>query len=300
MIATTLNSWRNSLDVSTIQAMQVWAPSAQRLALVTDSATYELTPDDDGWWQLDYPLKHGEEYLYQINDQEPIPDPRSPWQPYGVHGKSKHVDHTKFSWSDQNWQPKPLPASVLYELHIGTFTPGGTFDSAIEKLSHLVELGVSHVEVMPVAEFEGEFGWGYDGVFPFAPHHAYGGPDGFKRFVNACHEYGIGVILDVVYNHLGPTGNYLPQYGPCFSTRHHTAWGSALNFDGPDSDAVRRFFCDNALMWLRDYHCDGLRLDAIHAIVDTSAIPFLEQLATEVDELKAHLGRHLVLIAESD
>ncbi len=163
-----------------------------------------------------------------------------------------------------------------------------------------MELGISHVEIMPVAEFLGDYGWGYDGVFPFAAHHAYGGPLGLKRFVNACHSKGLAAILDVVYNHLGPSGNWLPKYGPYFTDRHSTPWGDAINFDGPHSDEVRRFFCDNAIMWLKDYHFDGLRLDAVHAIVDTSAITFLEQLATEVDALKASLGRHLVLIAESD
>jgi maltooligosyltrehalose trehalohydrolase len=279
---------------------RVWAPSVSSLSLVTNTSTHKMIRDHAGWWRCNYQLEHGEEYTYQLDGNAPIPDPRSPWQPKGVHGKSRHIDHSRFPWSDDNWQPKPLPSAILYELHIGTFTPAGTFDAAIERLDHLVDLGVTHVEVMPIAEFEGDFGWGYDGVFLFAPHHSYGGPDGFKRFVDACHNRGLGVILDVVYNHLGPTGNYLPQYGPCFSSRHHTAWGSALNFDGPDSDEIRRIFCDNALMWLRDYHCDGLRLDAVHAILDTSAIPFLEQLATEVDELKAHLGRHMVLIAESD
>ena len=193
-----------------------------------------------------------------------------------------------------------LSSAVLYELHIGTFSPEGTFDGAISKLDHLVQLGITHVELMPVAEFHGVRGWGYDGVDLFAPKHSYGGPAGLKRLVDACHAKGLGVILDVVYNHLGPSGNYLAGFGPYFTSQHKTPWGDALNFDGPHSDEVRRFFCDNALMWLRDYHFDGLRLDAVHAIVDTSAIPFLEQLATEVDELKAHLGRHLVLIAESD
>jgi maltooligosyltrehalose trehalohydrolase len=189
---------------------------------------------------------------------------------------------------------------LIYELHVGTFTPEGTFDAVIDKLDHLKDLGVTHVELMPVADFPGRFGWGYDGVALYAPRHAYGGPEGLKRLVDAAHARGLGVILDVVYNHLGPSGNYLPRFGPYFSERHKTPWGDALNFDGPHSDEVRRFFCDNALMWFHDYHVDGLRLDAVHAIVDTSAINFLEQLATEVDALKAHLGRHLVLIAESD
>jgi maltooligosyltrehalose trehalohydrolase len=259
-----------------------------------------MQQDAGGWWQAPAgSLAHGQDYWIVIDDQQ-LPDPRSPWQPEGVHGPSRHVDHRRFAWTDQHWQARPLAASVLYELHIGTFTPEGTFDAAIERLEHLVHLGVTHIEIMPVAEFLGDRGWGYDGVALFAPHHAYGGPDGLKRLVNACHAKGLGVILDVVYNHLGPIGNYLARFGPYFTDRHSTPWGAALNFDGPDCEEVRRHFCDNALMWLRDYHIDGLRLDAVHAIVDTSATPFLEQLATEIDELKAHTGRHLVLIAESD
>jgi maltooligosyltrehalose trehalohydrolase len=189
---------------------------------------------------------------------------------------------------------------VIYELHVGTFTPEGTFEAAIEKLPHLAALGVTHVQLMPVAEFEGDRGWGYDGVDLYAPHHAYGGPQGLERLVDACHGRGLAVLLDVVYNHLGPMGNYLDQFGPYFTDLHQTPWGPAVNLDGAYSDDVRRYFCDNALMWLRDYHIDGLRLDAVHALIDTSAVPFVEQLTTEVDELEAHLGRHLVLIAESD
>jgi maltooligosyltrehalose trehalohydrolase len=193
-----------------------------------------------------------------------------------------------------------LSSAVLYELHVGTFTPAGTFEAAIPRLDHLVTLGITHVELMPVAEFPGGRGWGYDGVDLYAPHHAYGGPEGLKRLVDAAHHRGLAVILDVVYNHLGPAGNYLERFGPYFTERHHTPWGAAVNLDGPGSAEVRHFFCDNALMWLRDYHLDGLRLDAVHVLVDTSAIHFLEQLATEVQALAAHLGRHLVLIAESD
>jgi len=185
-------------------------------------------------------------------------------------------------------------------LHIGTFTPEGTFDAAINQLGHLTQLGVTHVELMPVNEFPGSRGWGYDGVDLFAPHHAYGGPDALKRLVNACHGRGLAVLLDVVYNHLGPSGNYLGQFAPYFNSRYSTPWGPALNFDGPHSDEVRRFFCDNALMWLRDYHFDGLRLDAVHAICDTSAVPFLEQLGAEVRDLGARSGRPLAVIAESD
>ncbi len=229
-----------------------------------------------------------------------LPDPRSGWQPHGVHGPSRIVNHAAFHWTDDEFQARPLSSALIYELHVGTFTPEGTFEAVIGHLDHLKRLGVTHIELMPVADFPGRFGWGYDGVNLFAPRHIYGGPEGLKTLVDACHARNLAVILDVVYNHLGPSGNYLPKFAPYFTDRHHTPWGDALNFDGPYSDEVRRFFCDNALMWLRDYHFDGLRLDAVHAIVDTSAVTFLEQLASEVEVLKAHLGRHLALIAESD
>jgi maltooligosyltrehalose trehalohydrolase len=210
------------------------------------------------------------------------------------------VAHQHFAWSDAHWQARPLSSAVIYELHVGTFTPAGTFDAVIERLNHLVNLGITHVEIMPVNAFSGTRGWGYDGVALYAPHHAYGGPAGLQRLVDACHARGLAVLLDVVYNHLGPEGNYLGQFGPYFTDRYRTPWGQAMNLDGPDSNEVWRFVCDNALMWLRDYHCDGLRLDAVHALLDTSAVHILEQLATEVEVLEAQLGRHLVLIAESD
>jgi maltooligosyltrehalose trehalohydrolase len=278
----------------------VWAPFAEDVALLIGSEAWPMRRGADGWWHavLEQSLV-GRDYALQIDGQA-YPDPRSPWQPYGVHGRSRMVDHASCHWTDARWQAPPLSSAIIYELHIGTFTPSGTSDSAIERLDHLVELGVTHVELMPVAEFLGDYGWGYDGVCPFAPHHAYGGPDGLKRLVNACHARGLAILLDVVYNHLGPSGNYLAKFGPYFTDRHQTPWGAAVNFDGPHSPEVRRYFCDNAAMWLRDYHFDGLRLDAVHAIVDTSAVPFFEQLTSEIQELGAHLGRNLVLIAESD
>ncbi len=281
---------------------RVWAPLAKQVSVNVggESVAMEHAPVE-GWWQsTGRHAKVGEDYTFTVDDNADLPDPRSGWQPNGVTGPSRIVDHRVFRWTDDDFQARPLSSAVIYELHVGTFTPEGTFDSAIDKLAHLKDLGITHVEIMPVADFPGEFGWGYDGVSLFAPRQVYGGPEGLKRLVDACHSHRLGVILDVVYNHLGPSGNFLPKFGPYFTDRHNTPWGDALNFDGPYSDEVRRFFCDNALMWLRDYHIDGLRLDAVHAIVDTSAIPFLEQLSTEVDVLKAHLGRHLILIAESD
>ncbi len=278
----------------------VWAPYAASVDLVLRDSRQAMKRGDDGWWRVDHPRTSGLDYAYSIDGGRPLPDPRSAWQPGGVHEFSRVVDHRAFRWTDERWQAPPLPAAVIYELHVGTFTAKGTFDAVIERLPHLAALGVTHLQLMPLAEFEGDRGWGYDGVDLFAPHHAYGGPEGLKRLVDACHARGLAVLVDVVYNHLGPMGNYLGQFGPYFTDRHKTPWGPAVNLDAAESDEVRRFFCDNALMWLRDYHVDGLRLDAVHAMIDTSAVPFLEQLATEVAELEAHLGRHLVLIAESD
>jgi maltooligosyltrehalose trehalohydrolase len=278
----------------------VWAPNAKRVELLTAGERMLLLPDATGWWYSKYEVPTGEDYQFSLDGGPPRADPRSAWQPEGIYGPSRMLQHEEFAWSDREFQARPLSSAVLYELHVGTFSAEGTFDGVIPRLPYLKQLGVTHLELMPVADFPGEFGWGYDGVALFAPRQKYGGPLGLKRLVNACHQHGLGILLDAVYNHLGPRGNFLAEFGPYFTDRHTTPWGPALNFDGPHSDEVRRFFCDNALMWLRDYHFDGLRLDAVHAIVDTSAIPFLEQLATEVDALKAHLGRHLILIAESD
>jgi maltooligosyltrehalose trehalohydrolase len=279
---------------------RVWAPRAQTLTLLVDGEHLDLQRSANGWWSSSRVRRDGDRYGYVVDGEGPFPDPRSPSQPEGVHALSRHIDHAAFAWTDAHWQAPPLGAGVIYELHIGTFTEAGTFDAAIERLPHLVGLGITHVEVMPVNEFSGARGWGYDGVDLFAPHHAYGGPLGFKRFVDACHAHHLAVLLDVVYNHLGPSGNYLSRFAPYFTNRYKTPWGDAVNLDDAHSDEVRRFFCDNALMWLREYHVDGLRLDAVHAIVDTSAVHILEQLSAEVDELEATLGRHFVLIAETD
>lgn len=280
---------------------QVWAPNVRRVEVKTGQRLTPMAPEEHGWWWAAVPdAGPGTDYAFVLDGGPPLPDPRSPYQPQGVHGPSRLVDQAAFDWTDAGWQPPPFKSALVYELHIGTFTQDGTFEAAITKLDDLVDLGVTHIELMPVVEFPGRHGWGYDGVDLYAPHHAYGGPDGLKRLVNACHARQIAVILDVVYNHLGPDGNYLSQFGPYFTDRYATPWGDAVNLDGPGSEEVRRFFIDNALMWLRDYHIDGLRLDAVHAIMDTSAVHFLEQLAVEVDALETQLGRRLVLIAESD
>jgi len=276
---------------------EVWAPFASRVRLAVDGSIVDMVRGDGGWWRAEHP---GSDYGFLLDDEEqPLPDPRSRWQPGGVHGLSRVYDHAGFTWTDRGWTGRQLPGSVLYELHVGTFTQEGTFDAAIERLDHLVDLGVDLVELLPVNAFNGPHGWGYDGVCWFAPHEPYGGPDGLKRFVDAAHHRGLGVILDAVYNHFGPSGAYAPRFGP-YLTAGQTAWGSSVNLDGPDADEVRRYIVDSALAWLRDYHVDGLRLDAIHAFVDHGAVHLLEQLASEVDSLSTHLGRPLTLIAESD
>jgi maltooligosyltrehalose trehalohydrolase len=269
--------------------------------MVTANERFEMRRAKRGWWhaELSAELSHAD-YGFSVDGGPPLPDPRSPFQPHGVHGLSRPVDHSEFVWRDAQFRQAPLASAIIYELHIGTFTPAGTFDAAAERLGYLRDLGVTHVELMPVSEFPGARGWGYDGVDLYAPHHSYGGPDAMKRFVDASHGHGLGVILDVVYNHLGPEGNYLAKFGPYFTDRYRTPWGDAVNLDDADSDEVRRFFCDNALMWLRDYHVDGLRIDAVHAIFDASAIHFLEQLGAEVHALEVAVGRPLVVIAESD
>jgi maltooligosyltrehalose trehalohydrolase len=281
----------------------LWASFAKSVAVSANGKSFPMTRvGDRGGWQAEVAdAGPGTDYGYLIDDDpKPYPDPKSQWQPSGVHGLSRLYDQNAFSWSDAKFQALPLASAIVYELHIGTFTTQGTLDSAIEKLDHLVDLGITHVELMPVASFSGEFGWGYDGVALFSVHEHYGGPDALKRFVNAAHEKGLAVVLDVVYNHFGPVGNYTGKFGPYLTDAHKTPWGGAVNLEGADSYEVRRFFCDNALMWMCDYHIDGLRLDAVQAFVDRSAIHFLEQLSAEVEALGAALGRRLVLIAESD
>ena len=281
----------------------VWAPKAQKMALKWREQVLPMDgPDNRGWWTLEVPeATCGDRYAFLLDDDPaPNPDPRSLRQPEGVHGLSEIYDHASFEWHDRLWRGAPKTGSIIYELHIGSFSKEGTFDAAIPHLEHIAELGATHVEVMPIAGWAGKQGWGYDGVALFATHEAYGGPDGFKRFVDACHATGLSVILDVVYNHFGPVGNYTTKFGPYLNEDRKTPWGAAVNLDGEGSDDVRRFFLDNTLMWLRDYHCDGLRFDAVHAFIDLSSVHFLEQISTEVERLSSTLGKEFYLIAESD
>jgi len=262
-----------------------------------------MQPQADGYWHATVEAAgYGSDYAFLINDDaKPYPDPRSQWQPNGVHAASRVYDHSHFAWkTSATWSALPLADSVFYELHIGTFTPAGTFDAAIARLPYLKELGITHVEIMPVASFPGRWGWGYDGVALFAPQEAYGGPDGLKRLVDACHGIGLAAVLDVVYNHFGPAGNYTGVFGPYILHESETPWGGVVNLDGEGSTQVRRFFIDNALMWLRDYRFDALRLDAIHALQDKSPVHFLSQLSAEVATLSQQSQRPLQLIAESD
>ena len=258
-----------------------------------------LTACGDGYWTGLVEAAAGTRYAYSLDGGPPRPDPASRLQPDGVNQPSAVVDPA-FEWHDAAWRGMSLAGAVVYELHVGTFTPAGTFDAAVAELDALIDLGVTAIELMPVAQFPGERNWGYDGVHPFAVQNSYGGPAGLKRLVDACHGRGLGVALDVVYNHFGPEGNYLAEFGPYFTPRHQTPWGPAVNFEGPESDPVRRFFIDNALMWIGEFHVDALRLDAIHAIVDQSANPFLAELAAAVHSCAAQLGRPAWLIAENN
>ena len=287
----------------------VWAPAVSRVRVLTAATTGEAVTDlaatGDGWWSVEVDdAGPGTDYAFLLGDdsggERPAerPDPRSRWLPDGVHGRSR-VYADDFAWTDAGWTGRPLPGAVYYELHIATFTPGATFDTAIERLDHLVALGVTHVEVLPVNGVNGVWNWGYDGVAWYAVHEPLGGPDGFKRFVDACHARGLAVVLDVVYNHFGPSGNYLPDFGPYLKTGKST-WGDLVNLDGQGSDAVRAYIVDNVRQWLTEYHLDGLRLDAVHALADESPRHILEEIADAVDALRPGALRPLTLVAESD
>jgi maltooligosyltrehalose trehalohydrolase len=281
---------------------RVWAPFAQRVDLHLVSAwerLISLEKEKDGYFSA---VIDGVEtpchYFYRLDDRIDRPDPASRFQPEGVHGPSEVVS-SDFFWADDCWFGLPLRDYIIYELHVGTYTPQGTFDAVISHLDAMLELGITAVELMPVAQFPGYRNWGYDGTYPFAVQNSYGGPFGLKQLINACHQRGLAVILDVVYNHLGPEGNYLSDFGPYFTDAYRTPWGSAVNFDGPHSDHVRRFFVQNALFWVTEFHIDALRIDAVHAILDFSAQPFLEELALAVHERAEQLNRRIYLIAES-
>ena len=286
----------------------VWAPAAQtvELHLPGQDRLVDMIPAPGGWWTAPLDLEPGTDYAFRVDGSPNRPDPRSALQPDGVHGPSRTVDPDAWQWTDQNWAGKDLRGSVIYELHVGTFTPEGTLDAAITRLGHLADLGVDIVELMPLAAFPGKAGWGYDGVGLWAVHEAYGGPDALARFVDAAHNAGIGVCLDVVYNHLGPSGNYLGVFGPYFTRAHHTPWGEAVNYDHDGSKQVRAFVIDSALRWLRDFHIDALRLDAIHEIKDDAAAAdppqthILAELSDAVAALSAEIGRPLSLVAEAD
>ncbi len=255
--------------------------------------------DDQGYWRFDVEnVFPGTRYYYRLDGSKDRPDPASRYQPGGVNGPSQMIDH-RYPWRDGGWKGIPIEEMIIYELHTGTFTEEGTFEAVIPRLEALRELGITAVEIMPVGQFPGRRNWGYDVAYSFAVQNSYGGPQGLKRLVDACHASGLAVILDVVYNHLGPEGNYLADYGPYFTDRYRTPWGSAINFDGPCSDPVRDFFFENALAWFMDYHLDALRLDAVHAIFDMSAKPFLRELAERVDGFSKS-GRRRYLMAESD
>ncbi|WP_432078005.1 malto-oligosyltrehalose trehalohydrolase [Streptomyces sp. YPW6] len=280
---------------------EVWAPDADSVVLEAADVRSPMERDAgrEGWWTARAEASDGDRYGFRVDDGPLLPDPRSRRQPDGPDGPSAVVDQEAYAWRD-GWAGRRLNRAVLYELHVGTYTPEGTFDAAAARLGHLAELGVTHVSLMPLCPFPGVNGWGYEGVSLWAVHEPYGGPEGLKRFVDTAHGLGLGVVLDVVHNHLGPSGNHLPAFGPYFTDTHHTPWGAAVNLDAPGSDEVRAFLIGSALAWLRDYRLDGLRLDAVHALADTRALTFLEELAAAVDALAVELGRPLGLIAESD
>ena len=281
---------------------RVWAPKAKQVTLqLVGAGEYTMEPESGGYFRYSAPAKAGDKYFYQVDGQKPVPDPVSRYLPEGVHGPTAIIDPNEFRWSDESWRGLDLLEYIIYELHVGTFTPQGTFEAVIEKLEYLkYSLGVRVIEVMPVAAFPGERNWGYDGVSPYAVQHSYGGPDGLKRLVDAAHAAGIAVVLDVVYNHLGNEGNYLRMFGPYFTDRHRTPWGEAINYDGPGSEGVRSYFVQNALYWIREYHFDGLRLDAVQNIYDESKPHILAEIQGNVQKLSPELGRRVCVIGETD
>jgi len=280
----------------------VWAPHAKQVELQLVGPGKQLIAMESlprGYFYLVADAAPGTRYLYRLDSEKQRSDPASRLQSEGVHGPSEVVD-PNFEWSRTGWRGIPLETYVFYELHVPTFTPEGTLDAIIPRLATLKDLGITAIEIMPVQEYPGDRNWGYDGTYPYSVHHSYGGPAALKRLVNACHQRGLAVVLDVVYNHLGPEGNYFGDFAPYFTSTYHTPWGNAINYDGAGSDEIRRYFLQNALQWVDEFHIDALRLDAVHAIVDPSARPFLHQLADVVHQRARQLGREVHLIAESD
>ncbi|QED37088.1 malto-oligosyltrehalose trehalohydrolase [Antarcticibacterium arcticum] len=280
----------------------IWAPFTKQVKVVlSDGRTEQLLKVAHGYWEQELSdIPPGTLYKLSLDDEMVFPDPASRSQAFGVHDWSKVTDPNSYKWSDTAWKGIPLEEMIIYELHVGTFTPEGTFEGVISKLDHLLELGINTIEILPVTQFPGSRNWGYDGAYPYAVQESYGGAEGLKKMIDTCHQHGIAVLLDAVYNHLGPEGNYLSQFGPYFTEKYKTPWGSAINFDDKYSDEVRNFFLESALMWQEEFHFDGLRLDAIHEIIDRGARHFLKELSQNVDELEKQTGRRFILIAESD
>ncbi|MFD2518725.1 malto-oligosyltrehalose trehalohydrolase [Salinimicrobium flavum] len=281
---------------------RVWSPFAEKVQVILKDSrkVVDMKKDERGYWEAEVNnLSQGTFYKIRLDEEEEYPDPASRSQPEGVHSWSE-IPNSSYTFEASGWKGRAIDEMVIYELHVGTFTPQGTFTAIINKLNHLAELGVNTLELMPVSQFPGDRNWGYDGVYPYAPQGSYGGEQGLKELIDTCHQRGFSVLLDVVYNHLGPEGNYLSQFGPYFTDKYHTPWGSALNFDDEYADEVRNFFIQNALMWLEEYRFDGLRLDAVHEIIDRGAKHFLKELSQEVDALEQKTGCRYMLIAESD
>ena len=282
----------------------VWAPLKNSMTLhllPPNEGVVEMVKDKEGYWQIavDH-LPNDTRYFFKPDGEQDLPDPASRYQPEGVHGPSQVIDHSEYKWQDVNWKNLPLEELIIYELHVGTFTPEGNFEAIIPRLDELKSLGINALELMPVSQFPGDRNWGYDGVYPYAVQNSYGGPTGLKKLVDACHQKGIAVFLDVVYNHLGPEGNYFSSFAPYFTNKYCTPWGDALNFDGDWSDGVRDYFSDNVLYWFEHYHIDGLRCDAIHMVFDNGAVNFWELTHNKVKAFEKKAGRPFYLIAESD
>jgi maltooligosyltrehalose trehalohydrolase len=302
---TAINIYKRTIGVNfnkdSLAEIVVWAPLAKAVSLNVDGRNLPLNKEERGYWSLTTAeLKPGMSYGFVVDGQDALPDPASLYQADGVHGLSSATKINDFKWTDQNWQNVKLNNYIIYELHTGTFTPEGTFAAIEEKLDYLVDLGVTAIEIMPVAQFPGDRNWGYDGVFPFAVQNSYGGPVALQKLVDTCHQKSLAVILDVVYNHMGPEGNYLGQYGPYFTEKYKTPWGGAINFDDAWCDGVRQYFIENVLMWFRDFHIDALRMDAVHAIKDFSPKHILQEMKEYVDDLKQATGREHYLIIEFD